>query len=516
MFRADRSLRSVARALPALALLLGSLAVPAPSWAGPAEQRAPAAPARPSADGQALLERYTAQALTDAVLLRPREEGSAVRSIEITSDGEVLVNGKEFDEAEIRDFLGEDGRRLVALSQLDFDPLREALGVAPEAPQAGAPEATGAPGVRGVPPVPSVPPVPRVPRVRSSRDDRVSVGNSVHIAEDESARDVVCIGCSITVDGEAFGDLVAVGGSVSVTGLAHGDAVAIGGSVAVGSTAEVDGEATAVGGTVNVEEGGQVHGGRSSVGIGDSLRHGLHNKDWSVWALPFGVFSDGAKLVRAIFRTGLLALLGVLAFLLLRPAIDRAERRATVEPWKAVFAGLLLQLLFFPVLLLVTVILAISIIGIPLLALVPVALLAFLVAALMGFVAVGHAVGGWIERRRGHAFSSAVLAVVVGILLIQATGLVGRVVALPGGVFGALGFALVALGFFLKYAAWTVGMGAVTLTALGRDWRRPEPEIAAAPRPEPEPGPGTEAPDAAEPPPPPPPPPPDGEDEPRS
>ncbi len=512
MFRADRSLRSVAWALPALALLLGSLAVPAPSWAGPADESAPAAPARPSADGQALLERYTAQALTDAVLLRPREEGSAVRSIEITADGEVLVNGKQFDEAEVRDFLGDDGGRLVALSQLDFDQLRLALGVAPETPRSEAPEA---PGVRGVPPVPPVPPVPHVPkvRVRSSRDDRVSFGNSVHIAEDESARDVVCIGCSITMDGEAFGDLVAVGGSVSVTGLAHGDAVAIGGSVDVGSDAEVDGETTAVGGTVNVEEGGQVHGGRSSVGIGESLRHGLHKKDWSVWALPFGVFSDTAKLVRSIFRTGLLTLLGVLAFLLLRPAIDRAERRATVEPWKAVFAGLLLQLLFFPVLLLVTVLLAVSIIGIPLLALVPVAVLAFLVAALMGFVAVAHAVGSWIERRRGRAFSSGVLAVVVGILLIQATGLVGRVVALPGGVFGALGFALVALGFFLKYAAWTVGMGAMTLTALGRDWRRGAPEAAAAPRLEEGSGPDEEEPVAAEPPPPPPPP--DEEDEPR-
>jgi hypothetical protein len=485
MYRADRSLRLLARALPALALLLGSLAVPVAAWARPAGEGTAAVPDSSSADAQALLERYTAQALTDAVLLRPRAEGSAVRSIEITAEGDVLVNGKEFDEAEVRDFLGDDGRRIVDLSQLDFDQLLTALGVAPVVSPG---ELPGAPagGVHVVPPVPPIPPVPHIPKVgvRSSRDDRVSVGNSVHIAADESARDVVCIGCSITLDGEAFGDLVAVGGSVSVTGLAHGDAVAIGGSVDVGEHAEVDGEATAVGGTVNVENGGQVHGSRSSVGIGDSLRRGMHDKNWSVWALPFGAFSDTAKLVRSVFRAGLLALLGALAFLLLRPAIERAERRATVEPWKAVFAGLLLQLLFFPVLVLVTVILAVSVIGIPLLALVPVALLAFCIAALMGFVAVGRAVGSWVEKRRGVAFSSGVLAVVVGILLIQATGIVGRVLALPGGIFGALGFAIVALGFFVKYAAWTVGMGAMTLTALGRDWRRPAPEAPPVAAPE--------------------------------
>ena len=142
----------------------------------------------------------------------------------------------------------------------------------------------------------------------------------------------------------------------------------------------------------------------------------------------------------------------------------------------------MLQLFFLPVLVLVTVVLAVSVIGIPLLALVPVALLALVIAALLGFVAIGRNVGTWLEERFGARFSSPVLAVVVGIVAIQAISLVGRVVSLPGGVLGWIGFALVACGFFVKYVAWTVGMGAMTLVVFGRDWRRPRP--VETPRPE--------------------------------
>ncbi|KAB2962968.1 MAG: hypothetical protein F9K18_09155 [Thermoanaerobaculia bacterium] len=314
--------------------------------------------------------------------------------------------------------------------------------------------------------------------MRASRDNRVSVGHSIHVGADETAHDVLCVGCSVDLDGEAFGDVVAIGGSVRVQGTAHGDAVAIGGSVDVSSEGEVRGEGVAIGGGVDVEEGGQVLGQRSSVGVG-----GPWFGRWGEgWDFPFGVFSDLGRLVAAIFRTGLLALVGVLLFLAMRPAVERAARRAREEPWKAIFAGLMVQLLILPVLVLVTVILAVSIIGIPLLALVPVAILAFVIAALLGFVGVGLELGRWVERRTRGRFSSPVLAVIVGVVLIQATSLVGRLLSLPSGWVAVIGFSIVLLGFFLKYVAWTLGIGAMTLVAFSREWRRrsPEPELPAS------------------------------------
>jgi hypothetical protein len=440
-------------------------APPAPPVIDIPQPPSPPGPPTPrlSPAAAALAERYEIEELADGVLLRPRDAASVVRSIEFTEDGEVLVNGKEFEEQELGAFLGEDGRHVAALARLDFEGLREAFGYVVE------PEAPVAPGEVEVGVSVDVPGAPRI-RVRGSREDRVSVGRSIHIGADESARDVVCVGCSIEIEGAISGEAVAVGGSVRVLGSVARDVVAVGGGVEVEDGGEIGGEATAIGGGVDVAEGGSVLGRRSSIGVGPWFG-GLGDS----WDPIAGAFSDAGKLLSAIFRTGVLALLGVLSLLLMRPAVDRAARRASDEPWKAVLTGLLLQLFFLPVLVLVTVVLAVSVIGIPLLALVPVALLALVIAALLGFVAIGRNVGAWLEERFGARFSSPILAVVVGIVAIQAISLVGRVVSLPGGVLGWIGFALVACGFFVKYVAWTVGMGAMTLVIFGRDWRRPRP-----------------------------------------
>lgn len=469
MSRLDRSTVVPLGAAAVFALLIGTagplagtlppsppagVAVPAP----PAPPEAPAAPRRSPA-AVALAERYEIEELADGVLLRPRDPDSAVRSIEFTEDGEVLVNGKEFEEQELGAFLGEDGRHVAALARLDFDRLLEAFGFAVEEGPA--------PGDVQVGVTVDVPGAPRI-RVRGSREDRVSVGNSIHIAADESARDVVCVGCSIEIEGAISGEAVAIGGSVRVLGTVARDVVAVGGSVEVEDGGEVGGEATAIGGGVDVAEGGSVLGRRSSIGVGPWFG-GFGNGLGAV----SGAFSDAGKLLSAIFRTGVLALLGVLSLLMMRPAVERAGRRAAEEPWKAVLAGLLLQIFVLPFLVLVSVVLAVSVIGIPLLALVPVALLALVIAALLGFVAIGRNVGAWIERRFGAHFSSPILGVVVGIVAIQAVSLIGRLVALPGGLLGWIGLSLIAGGFFVKYVAWTVGMGAMTLVVLGRDWRRP-------------------------------------------
>jgi hypothetical protein len=482
MSRRDSFTCAPARLAAALALLIAGVAplvatvppaAPAPPVVDlPAAPTPPPPPRVPRLDpaAAALAGRYEIEELADGVLLRPRDPAAVVRSIEFTEDGEVLVNGKEFEEQELAAFLGEDGRHVAALARRDFDGLREAFGFVVE------PAAAVEPGDLEVGVHVDVPGVPRI-RVRGSREDRVSVGRSIHIAADESARDVVCVGCSIEIEGAISGEAVAVGGSVRVLGSVARDVVAVGGSVEVEDGGEVGGEATAIGGGVDVAEGGSVLGRRSSIGVGPWF--GGFGDDWDPIA---GAFSDAGKLLSAIFRTGVLALLGVLSLLLMRPAVERAARRASDEPWKAVLAGLLLQLFFLPVLVLVTVVLAVSVIGIPLLALVPVAVLALVIAALLGFVAIGRNVGAWIEERFGARFSSPILAVVVGIVAIQGISLLGRVVSLPGGIAGWIGFALVACGFFVKYVAWTVGMGAMTLVVFGRDWRRPRP--VEKPRPE--------------------------------
>lgn len=494
MSRPEITLRSVGLAAAALLLVCGAL--PLAGQQVEVEARPEATDSAARAAAEELAAGYRVEELSEGVLLRPRAEGSAVRAIEIAGRGEVLVNGKPFDAAELEAFLGEDGARIARLGSLGSRELRAAFGFAVEEAEVPGDGERIELSIPGIPPVPPVPPVPRV-LVRGSRDDRVSIGRSIEVGEDEQAGDVVCVGCSVDIDGVATGDVVAVGGSVDVRGTVQGDAVSIGGKVRVDDGAKVLGEAVAVGGFIDVADGGAIEGQRSSVGLGP-------------WFGGFGdgmgfvpdSFGDVTKGVSAIFRTGVLALLGVIILLLLRPAVDRASTRAEREPWKALFAGLLLQLFFLPVLVLVTVVLAVSIIGIPLLALVPVAVLALVIGSLVGFVAIGRNFGAFLEARFGGKFSSPILTVVVGIVAIQALSLIGRVLALPGGMIAWIGLSLIAAGFFFKYAVWTIGMGSMTLVLLGRDWRRPlPPEAAAGDEPEAEPGfeetlPGEPEPDA--------------------
>lgn len=57
--------------------------------------------------------------------------------------------------------------------------------------------------------------------------DRVQVGRSIVVEEDEEAGDLVCIGCSIHMMGTC-GDVVTIGGSITIDGTVKGDAVTVG------------------------------------------------------------------------------------------------------------------------------------------------------------------------------------------------------------------------------------------------------------------------------------------------
>jgi hypothetical protein len=81
----------------------------------------------------------------------------------------------------------------------------------------------------------------------AGENDRVQFARNIHISEDESVGDVVCIACSIRIEGTC-GDVVAIGGSIMVTGDVRGDAVAVGGSMQLDNDANVDGDAVTVGG----------------------------------------------------------------------------------------------------------------------------------------------------------------------------------------------------------------------------------------------------------------------------
>jgi hypothetical protein len=223
-----------------------------------------------------------------------------------------------------------------------------------------------------------------------------------------------------------------------------------------------------VGGTIEREPGAVVHGKVSEVGI---MIPGLRIRpDWNAWSFPW--FDSGQwrvfRLFASLVRMALFALLATLILLLAPRAVQRVQTAVTTQFWKSALVGLLAQLFFVPVLVLTIVVLAVSIIGIPLLVLVPFGVLAFFVALLLGLAGAASGFGRLIQNRSSWTTSASFSLLAVGLALIWGITVLGRLVSLGGGPLAQIGAIVVLTGFIIEYAAWTVGLGGALLTRFGR------------------------------------------------
>jgi hypothetical protein len=169
------------------------------------------------------------------------------------------------------------------------------------------------------------------------------------------------------------------------------------------------------------------------------------------------------RLVGTLVRLGIVLLLSMLIALIAARPVERIGDRAARDPWLSGFTGLLAQLLFIPVLVLTVVVLAVSIIGIPLLILVPFGIVAFLLAMLVGFAGVSLRLGRWAVGPH----RAVPLAIAVGVILVAAVALLSRGLGLLPVPLWPITWALGIGGFFVEYVAWTVGLGAALLTRFG-------------------------------------------------
>jgi hypothetical protein len=382
--------------------------------------------------------RYQVQEVPGGILLLPKYGNVQVQNVTITDDG-IAVNGQPVTGPELRAMVAEDADAIVRLTYLDADDRRILFGIggaplpadttalaASDTTAVGAEDTTG--GMV----------------TDDSSDDRVRVGASVHVGEDE------------VVDG----DVVAVLGSVSVDGRVTGDVVSVMGSVNLGEDAIVDGEVVVVGGTLNREPGAVIEGGVEEVAWGPNVHFGGPE-----FHAPF--LEGVGGLIMTIIWITVLGALAALMYLLARRPVERMAYRISESPWKAALVGLVAQILFFPVLVLSIVLLAISIIGIPLLLAVPFALVALAIGMLIGFTAVARVLGSSAESRFGWQHDNPFVAVLIGVGLIMLVSFFASVLGIPGGPLGVFAVILGILGFVLQYAAWTVGLGALLLTRFG-------------------------------------------------
>ena len=409
--------------------------------------------------------RFDVLPVAQGVVLRPRFR-SEIRSIEI-SDAGIAIDGEPVTGAEVRKRLGADADVVLQATYLDPVSRRSLANAGQSAQPAQAAEPPAPPSVAPD----QLPARPDIDRDRTEprgtrRGDIVRIGGSVSVGSDETVN----------------GDVVVIGGSADVDGEVRGDVVVIAGAARLRPHAVVRRDVTVVGGGLTRDPQAVIYGDVNDVGMGQMASAPWMDGRWNrrSWGWdPTGRLYPVARLIGTLARAALMMLLMALVLFVARTPVEQIADRAAAEPVKSWAVGFLAELLFVPVLVLTVVVLAISIIGIPLLLLVPVAIVAAIVAMLVGFTGVAYHIGRVLQQRvdvlrmRPYAATCAALGLILMPLLLAR--LFGVLLDL-----GPLMWALVGIGFVLEYVAWTVGLGAAALARFGG--RRPE-TVAVLPPP---------------------------------
>lgn len=293
---------------------------------------------------------------------------------------------------------------------------------------------------------------------------RVALGQDVHIERDEEVADaVLVVGGSLVVDGRVRDGIVVVGGDLRLT-----------------ATADVRGDIVLVGGQLRRDEGARHVGSVNYISFGDWSRRTL---GWFP-TFDFGDFGRWLSLAGTFARVSLLAMLMVAVLVVARPAVARSGRTAMAEPIRSALVGLAAEIFFVPFLIAASVGLAITIVGIPFVALlVPVAIAMAVFALVLGFTSLACRLGEWVEDRLGWQPGNAFLATAIGFLLIMAPTLAARLMGIGPDGLRPVAFAVLMAGLAVEFLAWTIGLGAAITTGLGR-WHTVPPPIVTGPAPQ--------------------------------
>ena len=289
---------------------------------------------------------------------------------------------------------------------------------------------------------------------------RIAVGQDVRIERDEEVSDAVIV----------------IGGNLIVDGRVRDGVFVAGGDVHLSSTADVRGDLVVAGGTLTRDAGSRQLGSVSYVSFGDWWRH----TTWWFPTIRFGEVGRWVSLFGTVARISVLGLLMALMLVVGRAAVARTGRAAFAEPGRSLIIGLAAEIFFVPFLIAASIGLAITIIGIPFVAvLVPIAILMLVFAFVLGFTALACRLGEWVEDRLGWQPGNAFVATAIGFVILLAPTLVARFAGFaPFG--SAIAYALLAVGLVVECIAWTIGLGAAIITGLGR-WYTVPPPITAPP-----------------------------------
>lgn len=269
------------------------------------------------------------------------------------------------------------------------------------------------------------------------RERRVIDGGLVKITDD----------ASVAADEDVNGDVVAVMGDAEIAGLVRGDLIVVMGDVHLAETAEVQGQIVVVLGQLEREPGAVVADVTvvSPGGAGAPGDLGAFFRGWGALAAFQGLF------------IGLLLLSLLLLVLVPGDRVLAVVDVASARPGPCLAMGLVALFGGHAVVLGLSVLLVLTVIGIPVALVV---LAALLVVDLAGIAIGAVLVGRLACDRLGWACSALWQALVVGFVLLQALPLLASLAGVMLGETAAV-TALAWIGGLLKLVAFTIGLGAL-------------------------------------------------------
>lgn len=405
--------------------------------------------------------RFDVVPLRDGVALAGR---TAERRIEIDR-GVVLSQGVPLSGEELRRRFGADADLILRLSYLDNDALRRLF-------QTAQPSSSPRPAVPPAPPAPAVPPTPVVPPPPAAAVlpaepafDRPSPTEAGPVFHRTGAR--LGIGKAIVVasDEEVTDGVYSLGGSVRIDGRVRDGVVVVGSDLELSPTADVRGDLTVIGGELRMAEGAR-HAGAVHRGTGTPWpRWSWPTVGWS-WFEPGGAAS-WLPLAGTTTRILLLAFAMAALAVFAQARVARIGAAAVATPVRAGLVGLITQVLFVPALIVLAIVMAITIVGLPFVAVVvPLAVLAMLATMLLGFTSLAGRVG---RMFAGESVDGGVAAAALaGLAIIVLPTFLARLVGVGPDWLRVVAVTLLVAGTAIEYVAWTVGLGAAILTGLGR------------------------------------------------
>lgn len=296
-------------------------------------------------------------------------------------------------------------------------------------------------------------PEPAIPPAGRASGDLVLVGQNATVAEGETIS----------------GDTVVVAGNLAIHGKVNGDAVCVGGKLTVGSTAQIGGDLVTVGSMAEIDPAARISGSKVNVASFplDLMKHlGPITQAYGEAASRPGGGAKSARHKAVFFFVLEVLFFAVLSFVALLMTTFAPARLACVtghvegDFGRSALLGLVLMFALPLAVIIVTLTLIITVFGIPLVPLVP--LVAGL-ALLVGYVALGLALGRRWAGARGPLFQA-----LVGLAALQAAAIIGDVIGLAAGFKAPVVVALGALGMLICIAGSFVGLGALVASCFGK------------------------------------------------